>query len=347
MLGRCRIGTAGPASYPTGCLALAHPAMGVVLLDVAPDATPNAEARLRRALDAAGFWSSFPGTLPVWHGRIDLGDWHDLSGIIAEGLADLPPLTLSGAGVWVAAARAALAEDLAWEVAGGPRRRRSAMPEHGPGEGMMGLPRVRPAASRSRLGLGLGVAAIFGAGLASGLMLASDDAPPSTAPPLAARDMAALRVSPTPPTPTREALPAREEMASVPALESPPVPAWEPSPPAALPVTEPEPAPPAAPPPFLPLRAVALQAMAPLPSAEPRPVPALETDMDSAPQAMTSPDLPLPPVVPRPPVQKAAAHPSEPRIDRACALAQLRFQQGYTPTAAEAAYLRGGCVTRR
>ncbi|RYJ01357.1 MAG: hypothetical protein EON47_11050, partial [Acetobacteraceae bacterium] len=47
LIGRCRFGT------------------GLALVDVAPDATPNAEARLRRALSAANFWQAFPGTLPV------------------------------------------------------------------------------------------------------------------------------------------------------------------------------------------------------------------------------------------------------------------------------------------
>src|SRR3954471_24044308 len=129
MLGRCRTGTAGPASYPTGCWALAHPTTCVALADVAPDAAPNAEARLRRALGSANFWPAFPGYLPVWHGRIELSAWRSLPGIMAEGFAELQALPVPGKGARIAAARAALAEDPAWEVPGAASRGARPMPE--------------------------------------------------------------------------------------------------------------------------------------------------------------------------------------------------------------------------
>src|SRR5690349_13027029 len=110
MIGRCRSGTAGPANYPTGCFALAHPATGVALIDIAPDATPNAEARLRRTLAAAHFADDYPGVLPVWHGRMDLSEWRSLPAIVEDGFAELPPITVAARDEWVAAARSALAE---------------------------------------------------------------------------------------------------------------------------------------------------------------------------------------------------------------------------------------------
>src|SRR3954469_17032614 len=128
MLGRCRTGTAGPVGYPTGCWALAHPTTGVALVDVAPDATPNAEARLRRALGASNVGPACPGYLPVWHGRIELAAWRSLPGIMAEGFAELPPLTVPGKGAWIAAAKAALGEDGAWDVPGATPRGPRAMP---------------------------------------------------------------------------------------------------------------------------------------------------------------------------------------------------------------------------
>src|SRR4051812_44442453 len=157
MLGRCRTGTAGPASYPTGCWALAHPTTGVALVDVAPDATPNAEARLRRALGAANFWPAFPGYLPVWHGRIELAAWRSLPGIMAEGFAELPPLTVPGKGAWIAAARGALADDPAWDVPGAAPRGPRPMPMAGlpeEDEDMEPQPMRRP--WRGRTGLVLG-----------------------------------------------------------------------------------------------------------------------------------------------------------------------------------------------
>jgi hypothetical protein len=63
VIGRCRFGTGGPGPHATGCYALAHPEVGVALIDVAPNATPNAEARLRRALTAVEFWPRLPGHL--------------------------------------------------------------------------------------------------------------------------------------------------------------------------------------------------------------------------------------------------------------------------------------------
>ncbi|WP_431267918.1 hypothetical protein [Dankookia sp. P2] len=328
MLGRCRTGTAGPVGYPTGCWALAHPTTGVALVDVAPDATPNAEARLRRALGAANFWPAFPGYLPVWHGRIELAAWRSLPGIMAEGFSRLPPLTVPGKGAWIAAARAALAEDGAWDVPGAAARGPRAMPVATPmdDEDVDDVPVEARRPWHGRLGLMLGFAATFVVGLASGVMLLSDAPPatPAAPPPI---NLAALPIPAA--TPPREAAaPAAAPPAAV-LREAEPVVAAMPAVPQPIPETATErvaEAPPVLPP------AV--------------PAPSFGGSDTGEPAEVASASLPLPPTVPKAPVQKAAARAPD-RIDRACTQAVFRFQQGLPLSPAEQAHVRNGCATRR
>lgn len=320
MLGRCRIGAAGPLGYPTGCWALAHPTTGVALVDVAPDATPNAEARLRRALGAANFWPAFPGYLPVWHGRIELAAWRSLPGIMAEGFAELPPLTVPGKGAWIAAARTALAEDGAWDVPGvtprGPRPMPAVAMLDDEEEDRPVLAR-RP--WRSRMGLLLGFGATFVVGLASGVLLLSDEAPlPAAPPPIS---LAALPILPV--TPLRE--PIASPPAAAVAQEAEPV---------ALAPTAPEEPP----------RVVEAATVTEAPTLPP-PAPSFGGADAAEPVEVASASLPLPPIVPKAPVQKVARVPD--RIDRACTQAVFRFQQGLPLSAAEQAHVRNGCATRR
>jgi hypothetical protein len=320
MLGRCRTGTAGPVGYPTGCWALAHPTTGVALVDVAPDATPNAEARLRRALGAANFWPAFPGYLPVWHGRIELAAWRSLPGIMAEGFSELPPLTVPGKGAWIAAARAALAEDGAWDVPGATARGPRAMPVAAMiDDEDEDLPAAARRPRRGRMGLVLGFAATFVIGLASGVMLLSDEAPTPAAPPPIS--LAAL--------PIPMATPAREVAVPAPA----PVATKEVEPVAAAPlaVVQPVAEPVAEPPRPVPVAAAA--------------APSFGGDDTGEPMEVVSASLPLPPTAPKAPVQKVARAPD--RIDRACTRAAFRFQQGLPLSAAEQAHVRNGCATRR
>lgn len=323
MLGRCRTGTAGPVGYPTGCWALAHPTTGVALVDVAPDATPNAEARLRRALGAADFWPGFPGYLPVWHGRIELAAWRSLPDLMAEGFAELPPLTVPGKLAWIAAARAALAEDDAWGVPGAAARGPRAMPVVSPlDEEDADLPMASRRPWRGRMGLLLGFAVTFIVGLSSGVMLLSGDGPPVAAPTPPAPPPISLAAQPIPPF-----APVREVAVSLPE----PVILREPV--AATPV--------------------ALEPVAPEPAvATPLPEPVVVTPAPSfggadtaAPIEVASASLPLPPIPPKAPVQKVARAPD--RIDRACTQAVFRFQQGLALTPAEQAHVRDGCATRR
>ncbi len=333
MLGRCRSGTAGPVGYPTGCWALAHPATGIALVDVAPDATPNAEARTRRALGAANFWAGFPGTLPVWHGRIELAAWRSLPAIMAEGFSELPPLTVPGKAAWMSAARAALAEDPAWDVPGAaPPALRSLSPMDQPEEEDAVLAIEGRPARRRRLGLALGFLATFVVGVASGMMLLSgkENAPEGTVTPAAtvapapSVSVTALPVTATVPPPA--ATPARDAVA--------------PPPPAPVPGAEP-----------VQVTATVTVASAPpeLVASDALPLPSTAVQAyagaDTAPVQVASASLPLPPLAPRAPVQKAARPPD--RIDPACTKAVFRFQQGLALTPAEQAHVRNGCATRR
>lgn len=333
MLGRCRTGTAGPVGYPTGCWALAHPTTGVALVDVAPDATPNAEARLRRALGAANFWPAFPGYLPVWHGRIELAAWRSLPGIMAEGFAELPPLTVPGKGAWIAAARAALAEDGAWDVPGAAARGPRVMPAALIDDEDEDPPEVTRRPWRGRMGLVLGFAATFVVGLASGVMLLSDKPPTPAAPPPIS--LAAL--------PIPVAAPPRE----VPVAPPAPVALREPEPVAAAPAPVAQTSPAAVEEPAKPAPAQPAPAQPALTQpALTQPAPSFGGADTGEPMEVASAGLPLPPAAPKAPAQKVAARAPD-RIDRACTQALFRFQQGLPLSPTDQAHVRNGCATRR
>lgn len=309
LLGRCRFGTAGPVGEASGCHALAHPGTGIVLVDIAPDVTPNAEARLRRALSAADFWSAFPGAMPVWHGRIELGEVRLLPAILAEGFSTLPPLTVPGKAAWVAAVQDALAEDPAWEVPGRPPRILPP-PLIDDEEEDAGPPPRR----RGRVMRALAVAGIGALALAGGMLLWGEAPPPlqtaESAPPAAPPVLAALpQPQQRPPEVVAPALP-RIEQVSLPELALPAAtvaPVLD-EPALGEPVLgEPDPQPPEAP----------VEAAAAMPE---------------------------PPPPPPPPRRVSAPRP--PRIDPGCSAALFRFQQGLPMSAADAAHVRNGCATR-
>lgn len=118
-LGRCRLGGFGAAAaaqpVTLGCHVLAHPAVGVALVDAQPLATRDAEARLRHSLYASSDWRRFPGVLPILHCRITASDLRHLGTAVAHGFSGLSPLTIAG-DAWVAALGRALAADPGWEV---------------------------------------------------------------------------------------------------------------------------------------------------------------------------------------------------------------------------------------
>ena len=321
-LGRCRFGTGGSIGFACGCHALAHPATGLALVDVAPDVTPNAEARVRRALSAADFWPAFPGSLPVWHGRIEPGQMRSLSAILEDGFGALPPLTVPGKTAWVDAARDAIAEDPAWEVPG--RSMRTVVPLVSAVEPERDLP---PSPRRlGRLLMGLGVVLLFSLGLAGFVTVVTDVPAPRSVAPI----QPVAEAAPAAPVMPSQAL-ARTQAPAPVQEEAPPVQALA----SAAPRSQP------APPPLPPIEQVTLPVVEPIPVAAPPPPP------EPPAATVTRGTLALPPPAPGPPppIRKVSA--PAPRIDPGCSRALFRYQQGLALNAAETAHVRNGCATRR
>lgn len=307
LLGRSRFGTAGPGPFATGCHVLAHPRIGVALLDIAPGATPNAEARLRRALGVAGFWSAFPGTLPIWHGRVARAELPELDRILQAGFAALEPLSLRGGPGWITGLRRSLERSPTWDVPGHrPPRTGTALVLTRPRPGPPPAPRPRP---RRRLGplLFLGFVASFWIGLATGLVLigGSDTAPVSS-------PRAAVAVPPSPP-------PAETVVSAG-------------APPPAAAVPEPSPPPPQG-------GTVAGGGSVPAMLGE------AVTSAASRPPGPAQPSAAGVRPATRGAAQSTTA--PRPTVDRACRQALFRFQQGEALSPAELVHLREGCATRR
>ena len=165
----------------------------------------------------------------------------------------------------------------------------------------------------------LGFAATFVVGLASGVILLSDEAPDTRRPathqpgraahPARPRRCARWQCRRPAPVAVREVEPPVPPVVAAPVAVAPPAP--EPPPPA-------------------PVAAAA--------------APDLGGDDTGEPVEVASVSLPLPPVAPKAPVHKAR---TPDRIDRACTQAVFRFQQGLPLSAAEQAHVRNGCATRR
>jgi len=210
VIGRCRFGTGGPGPHATGCYALAHPEVGVALIDVAPDATPNAEARLRRALTAAEFWPDFPGSLPVVHERVEGTALRSLAWVLQRGFAALPALTVPGGTAWIEGVQRAMAADPAWEPPGQPKTAPDPPPLAATGDAEAEAeaePAAAPRSSRSarprrwgRLAaLPLAFAATFAVGVVSGFVLLDSPAPvPPASPVVAAAPQAPAAITPAP-----------------------------------------------------------------------------------------------------------------------------------------------------
>ncbi|CAA9222532.1 MAG: hypothetical protein AVDCRST_MAG04-693 [uncultured Acetobacteraceae bacterium] len=383
VIGRCRFGTGGPGPHATGCYALAHPEVGVALIDVAPNATPNAEARLRRALTAVEFWPDFPGTLPVVHDRVDGTALRSLPWVLDQGFAALPALTVPGGTAWIEGVRRAMATDPAWELPGQPKAMLDAPLPPGDDVGPAATPASRPVRPRrwGRLAaLPVAFAATFAVGLVSGFLLLESPAPVPPAPaPAAAPPEAGPRTAPAaapseagprgPETTTAGAttptVPTTSSGAPLPATGSAPAAApasapvvaaaaTAPPPPAFAPAPAFQPAPLAAeapPPPPAQVEAPAVQqAAVSTGTNRSNASPSLETRLSLAPPVERA-ALPMaPPRAPAPPpVRVSSAQSSRPApvIDRACSQALFRFQQGERLTAAEQNFIRTGCSTAR
>lgn len=387
VIGRCRFGTGGPGPHATGCYALAHPEVGMALIDIAPGATPNAEARLRRALTAAEFWPDFPGTLPVMHDRVDGTVLRSLPWVLDRGFAALPALTVPGGAAWIEGVQRAMAVDPAWELPGQPKAAPDALPAAAADADAESAASPRPRTARPRrwgrlATLPLAFAVTFAVGLVSGFLLLDSSSPPSS-PPSA---VVTVPQSATAPAhgPGTAATTAPSEAASAPsdtttagsaapaiqhaAANGTPAPsadAGSPAAPAATPGSITAPA-------AQPSTASAAAEAEPPPTAAPDDAstarqtaaingagnengngsaasPSSETRLSEP--AAGDETLPMaPPPAPAPPTRVSAASQSSrsaPVIDRACSQALFRFQQGERLTAAEQNFIRSGCSTSR
>jgi hypothetical protein len=372
VLGRCRSGTGCPGPHATGCYALGHPDIGIALIDIAPDATPNAEARLRRAIAGAAGRLEGPGDLPIVHERMEMAALRILPWLLDKWFAAMPAPTHAGGLAWMEGVRTAMAADPAWELPGHPK----AAPETAPlatGLGDLAVPAPRSAERPRHVGrraaLPAAFAGVFVLGLASGVLLLQSSGPAdpgtpaaATAPkvsdaaaasgvPDAAQGSMALRgdargiaagqdTGATPQTsasglPAAGSRPAGDEASAAGAAQAPTM-----APPAAD-------APGAAPPAAAASPEVELAA-----GAGNGPVPAA-TSVEPRASYVASGDegLPLaPPRAPAPPVRVSALQQTAraaPVIDRACSQALFRFQQGERLTATDQNFIRSGCTTAR
>jgi len=363
VIGRCRQGTALPSGGPTGCHVLAHPEVGLALLDVAPDTTPNAEARLRRVLAASGFPQRFPGTLPIWHGRIEPTELRLLPPLLEAAFAAQPSLTLDGGQVWVTAVREALDAEPAWEAANRPKRAVAPppMPDEPEPEEEEAPPNLfrRVASAGRRLSLGLVLGTVFALGVMAGYALQDDPDTELAMPATAARadpepTMPAAPVQADPVQADPEPLPAAAPLATPPAEAEAPAPLWTASPRAGTGLetlteeetTETETD-------VAPSLSVVTETPATPADATASASPAEDglglsgdaASLEAPAEAAIDEDLPLPPAALPAPPPKVARY--SPRYDRQCSTAIFRWQRGERLSAAEMAHVREGCAMRR
>jgi hypothetical protein len=316
LVGRCRsnaeeLGDAG------GCFVLAHPDIGVALIDLEPGETSDAEARLRRMLNAADFSSSCRGFLPIVHCRIGHEEIHGLQWMLDQAFAVELPLRVSGGEAWISALHSALDSGVTWEAlgTGRPPPRRSA-------GGILSLPGGRTAARTSLAALVL--VTTFGLGLATGIlwMPRPDSAvqlpmpgPSSIAGAAPAAAGPVLRAVPQAPPAIQAGT-----VAEAPAIPAPPVvqppasdfAAWTP---------------PAAPLPPIAASPAGQAASAPLAGAEIPPGPEIGIGAPAHPARRTA--------------RTSFA------IDRRCSDAVFRYQQGASLSYGEMMHIRDGCVSLR
>jgi hypothetical protein len=123
----CALGEAGRRTIRVDCV-LAHPAIGVALVDIAPPAGPAAppddddaaRSLLRRRLAGTGFDAGgpFAGVLPVVRVRLPPDGPHGLITALHDAFRREPALSVPGGYAWVGALRRAL--EPACEGAHGP-----------------------------------------------------------------------------------------------------------------------------------------------------------------------------------------------------------------------------------
>ena len=87
--------------------ALAHPAFGIALLNMAPDSPPDILTNLLRRLDAVGFAEAFPGQLPIVQGSLTVEDVWRIPIVLDSLFATHPPIEMKGR-EWIDSVRQAL-----------------------------------------------------------------------------------------------------------------------------------------------------------------------------------------------------------------------------------------------
>jgi hypothetical protein len=162
LIGRCRAGEARGAAGG-GCFVLAHAEIGVALVDLLPMRTPQAEAQLRRLLNAVDFSAQCRGYLPIIQCEITPDEFGGLRARIEEAFAYDSVLTIADRGRWVGVLRRTLQAGVTWEALDGP------LPE--PRRARL----TPPVARVMRAGLlGCGVLGIFGLGFVTALLLPAE-----------------------------------------------------------------------------------------------------------------------------------------------------------------------------
>jgi hypothetical protein len=145
-------------------IVLAHPAIGVALLQVDPHWTPDAVSRLRALLDRHGFPLRFPGHLPVIHRRLRPEHLPELPVVLHEAFGWQDPITLAPERAWVTALRGLLVAAPAPAPVPAPLPRATPAPAAVP-SAPRAAPVATPPADPARPRLGAGMLALAGGGL--------------------------------------------------------------------------------------------------------------------------------------------------------------------------------------
>jgi hypothetical protein len=171
LIGRCR---AGEASHVAGggCFVLAHAEIGVALVDLLPMRTPQAEAHLRRLLNAVDFSFQCRGYLPIIQVEVTAEELGGLRARIEDAFAYDQVLTIADRGRWLGVLRRTLQASVTWEALDGPLPEPSLLVRRW--RPWMTLPVARMV----RAGLvGCGVLGIFSLGFVTALLMPAEPAP--------------------------------------------------------------------------------------------------------------------------------------------------------------------------
>lgn len=329
VIGRCRSGK-NEAGDDTGCFVLAHGEIGVALVDVAPCETPNAEGRLRRMLNAAGFEFTHRGFLPVVHLQVRPEEAAGLGALLDQAFAAELPLSIERGAAWFSTLRKMLQAGVTWEGIG---RKGASLPRYRRGNGWR---------SGDRSILPAGIAAVnlvvtFGLGFLVGILCL----PPSDGRLHAAHRASGIGDATTATRAGGVVLPASSEPSDV--LRQ----GRAETPPTEMPADALRPAE---------TTAALPEPSSPMPEASQQPAGASAGRLPEL--SMTGGEAPLEPIQAALPQESSGTHPVAPQpsrramrasfaIDRRCTDAVFRYQQGASLSWTEMGYIRNGCQSWR